>query len=91
MRKNIFYVLIGFAVGILSGSVFFIPQLAAQSDFGSFQEEKLSTAVPSYFGSLVAVNGVNYYFQGKGGNIYILRQRTGSELDTHVTVIPRSE
>lgn len=91
MRKNIFYILAGFIAGILMGSAFFIPKLAAQSDSGNFQEERLSPEVPNRFGSLIAVNGVNYYFQGKDGNIYILRQRTGSELDAHVTVIPRSE
>lgn len=96
MRKKIIYLAVGFMAGLGAGCLFSIPESAAQMGYGTygksttgFSTEKLTPAVPAAYGKLVAVSGVNFYFQADNGNVYILRQRTGSDFDSRVTVIER--
>ncbi len=90
--KKLFYFVIVFAIGFLmSGflsSVSFA-QLGAGS--GYFSEEEMDTKIPSRYGNLVAISGIYLYFQGPDGTIYILKQKTQSQLDSNVVVIKRGE
>lgn len=87
-------ILFGFAAGLIAAGVFFSSPVWAQFGMGSsrgYDEDAMRTKVPADYGKLVAINGVNFYFQGDGGNIYILKQRTQNEFDSKVTVIERGE
>jgi len=91
-----FYGVTGFVLGCLVAGIFSARILEAQSAFGdkrkgdNFSYEKMQPPVPAYFGYLVAVSGINLYFQGENGTVYVVKPRSGNSLDTQVTVIPRA-
>lgn len=92
--KRIVGVLMGFVGGLVVGVIFCSGQLFAQHDLGSsknFSEEVMDSRVPPGYGKLVAISGLDFYFQGDDGTVYILKQKTQSALDPHVTVIKRGE
>ena len=89
------YVVVGFVVGCLVAGIFSARLLEAQSMFGdkkkgeNFSYDKMQPSLPASFGYLVAVSGINLYFQGQDGTVYIVKPRSGNSLNTRVTVIPR--
>ncbi len=87
--SKIFYVLMGVLIGVILVGIFSICEVKAQMG-STFSEEKLTPAVPVVYGNLVAVLNLDMYFQAKDGTVYIVRQRTSKDLDSHVAVIPRS-
>ncbi len=93
--KKARYVVVGFVVGCLVAGIFSARLLEAQSIFGdkgksdNFSYDRMQPPLPAHFGHLVAVSGINLYFQGQDGAVYIVRPRSGNNLDTQVTVIPR--
>lgn len=94
MSKKWLYVFFGFAIGFVVANTFFIPELMAQ--YGkwagaSFTEMEMQPPLPSRYGNLVAVSGLTMYFQASDGAIHIVKPRTGTEFDTSVTMIKRSE
>jgi len=95
MRKVLFIVVV-FFFGFIMAGVFFSPESWAQYVSGAgaasgYDEVAMTSKVPSSYGNLVAISGIYLYFQGDDGTIYILKQRTQSELDSRVVVIKRSE
>ena len=88
--KNVFYILIGFLIGLVFAGVFSVVSVRAQLS-SSFDEEEMSPAVPVTYGKLVAVSGLDLYFQANDGTVHIVRPRTNKELESRVTVIPRSQ
>jgi len=93
--KRMVYVLSGFVLGALVAGIFSARSLEAQSLFGAkqkgekFSYENMTPPVPARFGYLVAVSGIDLYFQGENGTVYIVKPRSGNSLDTQVSVIPR--
>ncbi len=91
MIKKMLYVSLGFVCGFLANS-FLIPELSAQyggSSTGSFQETSMQPNVPAEYGKLIAVSGIDLYFQADNGNVYIIKPRTDTTLSSGVTVIKR--
>ncbi len=94
MKKKIFFVLFGFTLGFIVSNAFFIPELRAQYGFSggdTFQETEMRPPLPAKYGKLVGISGIDLYFQGADGTVYLVKPRTQDALDTHVTVIKRSE
>lgn len=92
MTKRVLYGIFGFVIGFVVANVFFIPELMAQlggKSSGAFSEDVMEPSVPKSFGKLVGVSGIDLYFQGEDGSVYIVKPRTSGELDTRVTVIKR--
>jgi len=88
-------VLTGFVLGCLVAGIFSARFLEAESAFtnpGSkdYSFESMTPPIPASFGSLVAVSGINLYFQGANGVIYVVKPRSGNTFDSQVTMIPRS-
>ncbi len=87
------YIWVGFVVGCLVAGIFSARALEAQSAFGKssggFSYDKMQPPLPASFGHLVAVSGINLYFEGENGAVYIVKPRSGNNLDTQVTVIQR--
>ncbi len=88
------YILVGFVLGCLGTGIFSARALEAQSAFSKgsegFSYDKMQPPVPASFGYLVAVSGINLYFQGDNGTVYIVKPRSGNNLDTQVAVIQRT-
>jgi hypothetical protein len=87
-------VLMGFAAGLVVGVIFCSGQLFAQYDMGgakNFSEGVMDSRVPAAYGKLVAISGLNFYFQAEDGTVYIVKQQTQSALDPNVVVIKRGE
>ena len=91
--KKMLYVVFGFVIGFMFANAFFIPELLAQygAKATGFSEEAMQPSVPKEYGKLVAVSGIDLYFQGNDGTVYIVRPHTGNALDSRVTVIKRGE
>lgn len=93
--KKVLYVVFGFALGFAIANIVNVPELMAQygssKNSGVFEESAMEPAVPASYGRLVAISGIDMYFQGADGNVYIVKPRTGTTLDTRVTVVKRSE
>lgn len=93
--KKVLYVVFGFTLGFIVANAFSIPELMVRCGFaegsGAFEESAMEPLVPASYGKLVAISGIDMYFQGADGNVYIVKPRTGSTLDTRVTVVKRSE
>ncbi len=93
MRK-MGYGIVGFVLGCLACGIFSARALEAQSAFskgtGGYSFDTMQPPLPASFGQLVAVSGINLYFQGEGGMVYVVKPRSGNALDTQVTVIPRA-
>ena len=92
MCKKMFYTIFGFVLGLGLASAYLVPELRAQYDSTSnpFTEEKMSPPVPRSYGNLIAISASNLYFQDRDGNVYIVRQRSDTALDSRVAVIPRA-
>jgi serine protease inhibitor len=93
--KKMLYGLFGFALGFVAATAFFLPELKAQSAFSgagsAFQESQMQPSLPAKYGKLIAVSGIDLYFQGNDGTVYIVKPRTGNVLDTQVTMIKMGE
>jgi len=93
MKRGI-YLVTGFVLGCSLTCIFSARLLEAQSAFDKgnkgFSYDRMTPSVPAHFGDLVAVNGIEMYFQGEGGAIYKVKPRSGGDLDTRVVMIPRS-
>jgi hypothetical protein len=90
--KKILFILFGFVFGFFVASAFFLPELKAQfGSSGTFEEADMQPLVPAKYGKLVAVSGIDLYFQGADGSVYIVRPHTDKVLGTQVTVIRRGE
>jgi len=93
--KKVLYVVFGFVFGFAIANIVSVPELMAQYGFskssGGFEESVMEPSVPASYGKLVAISGIDMYFQGTDGNVYIVKPRTGQTLDTHVTVVKRGE
>ena len=93
--KKGLYVLMGFVLGCLAAGIFSARFLEAQSAFtetGSkdYSFESMMPSIPASFGRLVAVSGINLYFEGQNGVVYVVKPRSGNTFDSQVTMIPRS-
>lgn len=94
IQKKVLYIALGFAAGFFAAGIFSVPQVWAQygrSSSSGYDEDTMKTKVPASYGKLIGIDGVFFYFQGDGGKVYILKQRTQSEFDSKVTVIERGE
>jgi hypothetical protein len=95
MARKIVYVMFGFAMGFVFS--LFVPELGAQygdtwgGSSKSFDEKIGTTPIPAKYGDLVGIQGTLLYFQGKDGTVYLMRQRSDSEMEKRVVVIPRQE
>ena len=93
--KKVLYVVFGFVLGFAIANVLSVPELMAQygssKNSGVFEESVMEPSVPSSYGKLVAISGIDMYFQGADGNVYIVKPRSSGSLDTRVTVIRRSQ
>ncbi|HAJ57150.1 MAG TPA: hypothetical protein DCL35_05210 [Candidatus Omnitrophica bacterium] len=92
--KKAFYIFFGFIMGIVAANVFFSQEVMAQyggGKSGAFSEDDMTPEIPSSYGRLVAVSGIEMYFQGEDGSITIVKPRTRRELDTNVVVIKRGK
>jgi hypothetical protein len=93
--KKVLYVVFGFVLGFAIANIINVPELLAQygssKSSGAFEESAMEPSVPASYGKLVAISGIDMYFQGADGNVYIVKPRTGNTLDTRVTVVKRSE
>lgn len=93
--KKVLYVVFGFVFGFAIANIVSVPELFAQfgssKNSGVFEESAMEPLVPASYGKLVAISGIDMYFQGADGNVYIVKPRTGGTLDTHVTVVKRGE
>ncbi|MFH0876817.1 MAG: hypothetical protein V1863_01155 [Candidatus Omnitrophota bacterium] len=96
MRKKINFTLFGFVLGFVVANALFIPELLAQYgrwSGASFTEMEMQPLLPARFGNLVAVTGSGrrMFFQASDGTVYMVTQRTDTEIDKSVYVIKRSE
>ncbi|OIO35632.1 MAG: hypothetical protein AUJ74_05275 [Candidatus Omnitrophica bacterium CG1_02_44_16] len=93
--KKVLYVVFGFVVGFAIANIVSVPEIMAQSGFsknsGVFEESAMEPPVPASYGKLAAISGIDMYFQGENGNVYIVKPRSSSTLDTRVTVIKRGQ
>ena len=94
VSKKVLYCVFGFVLGFAIANIVSVPELLAQYGFsknsGAFEELAMEPLVPASYGKLVAISGIDMYFQGDDGNVYIVKPRTGQTLDTRMTVIKRS-
>lgn len=91
MLKRILYTGVGFAAGVLF--ILSVGETRAQfdQDGGGFQMSRMSPPLPGKFGKLVAVSGIDMYFMNDNdGTVYLVHPKTGTQLDTTVTMVPRS-
>ncbi|MGE5279328.1 MAG: hypothetical protein ACM3L6_01105 [Deltaproteobacteria bacterium] len=95
MRRTL-YLATGFILGFLAAGIFSARMREAQAAIGidaestGFSFDRMEPAVPASFGRLVAVNGIDLYYENQDGTVYIVKPRSGNSLDTRVTMIPRS-
>lgn len=92
--KKVFYVIFGFILGLLMADVFSFPEVMAQYGGGrssAFSEDYMTPDIPSSYGRLVAVSGIDLYFQSDDGSITIVKPRTRREVDTNVVVLKRGK
>ncbi len=90
MKKRILWVIFGFVSGFMVASGFFVPELRAQwTQNSGFKETLMSPAVPKSYGTLKAVQDLKMYFEGEGGNIYIIEPQNAGKLSSEVKVIKR--
>lgn len=93
--KKVLYVVFGFVFGFAIANLVSVPELMAQygssKNSGAFEESAMEPLVPASYGKLVAISGIDMYFQGADGNVYIVKPRSGNTLDTRVTVIKRGQ
>jgi len=81
----------GFAVANIVNVPELLAQYGSSRSSGAFEEAVMEPAVPSSYGRLVAISGIDMYFQGTDGNVYIVKPRSSGTLDTRVTVVKRGE
>lgn len=91
MLKKILYVGAGFIAGIvfILGAGELRAQLFDQAS-GGFQINRMNPPLPGRYGHLVAVSGIDMYFEDQAGNVYLVHPKTGGQLETTVTMVPRS-
>lgn len=94
MKRKFMIGLFGFVLGFCVSSIFSIPDLLAQhatwAQGERLQQNPMESAIPKSYGDLKAVSGIEMYFQGEDGTIYIVEPRTAEKLKTEVKVIHRN-
>ncbi|MBI5872882.1 MAG: hypothetical protein HZB36_01905 [Candidatus Omnitrophica bacterium] len=94
MFKKMLYGMAGLVVGFVVASTFFPLESMAQYGLGGsggFSEEVMTPEIPAKYGRLVAISGIDMYFQSDDGSVYIVKPRTQSEFNTRVSVVRRGQ